>query len=163
MNKINTTNLKDLKLNKTDSNKEPKKNPLKKNVKTSSNHYYATGKRKSSVARVWLKSGKGVHTVNGKSFQDYFPCSSMVFESLEPLKICERLDKIDILCTVSGGGNSGQAGSIRHGIAKALNIFDPNLHTKLKNHKLLTRDSRVVERKKPGQHKARKRHQFSKR
>jgi small subunit ribosomal protein S9 len=124
---------------------------------------YATGKRKNSVARVWIKRGKGLVSVNGKDLDQYFPRELLKKLSVEPLRVTEMLDQIDVLCTVQGGGNSGQAGSIRHGLAKALVEFNPDLRSVLKTHKLLTRDSRVVERKKPGQRKARKKTQFSKR
>lgn len=124
---------------------------------------YATGKRKNSVARVWIKRGKGLVTVNGKDLDKYFPRELLKKLSVEALRVTNMLDQIDVFCTVQGGGNSGQAGSIRHGLAKALIEFDPELRPILKASKLLTRDSRVVERKKPGQRKARKKTQFSKR
>jgi small subunit ribosomal protein S9 len=124
---------------------------------------YATGKRKDAVARVWLKPGSGKIIVNGKDYNVYFarPVLQMILQ--QPLEASERKDQFDIMCTVAGGGLSGQAGAIRHGISKALTYFEPGLRPVLKKGGFLTRDSRVVERKKYGRAKARRSFQFSKR
>jgi small subunit ribosomal protein S9 len=124
---------------------------------------YATGKRKDAVARVWLKPGNGKVTVNGKEFNAYFarPVLQMILQ--QPIIAVERKDQYDVVATVSGGGLSGQAGAVRHGISKALTYFEPDLRGVLKKGGFLTRDSRVVERKKYGRAKARKSFQFSKR
>jgi len=125
--------------------------------------YYNTGKRKSAVARVWLRPGNGVITVNRRGFETYFPLETHRNVIQEPLRITKMLDRFNILVTVCGGGVSGQAGAIRHGISKALLLADDTLRPVLKQAGFLTRDSRVPERKKYGQKKARKRFQFSKR
>jgi len=124
---------------------------------------YATGKRKNAVARVWIKSGSGKITINGKEMDKYFlrPVLSMLVN--QPLLLTDKKLAVDTTVTVSGGGLSGQAGAVRHGISKALTLFDPNLRPALKTEGLLTRDSRIVERKKYGRRKARRRFQFSKR
>ncbi|HWK32128.1 MAG TPA: 30S ribosomal protein S9 [Hyphomicrobium sp.] len=124
---------------------------------------YATGKRKNAVARVWIKPGKGVITVNAKDYTAYFarPVLQMLLQ--QPLSATNRATQYDILVTVAGGGLSGQAGAVRHGISKALTYFEPDLRTILKKGGFLTRDSRVVERKKYGRMKARRSFQFSKR
>jgi len=124
---------------------------------------YATGKRKNAVARVWIKPGSGRVTVNGREFETYFarPVLRMVIE--QPMVAAERKDQYDIVATVSGGGLSGQAGAVRHGVAKALTHYEPDLRGVLKSNGFLTRDSRVVERKKYGRAKARRSFQFSKR
>jgi small subunit ribosomal protein S9 len=124
---------------------------------------YATGKRKNAIARVWLKSGKGEITVNGKALAVYFarPTQQMLIE--QPMKIINRIGQYDIMATVVGGGLSGQAGAVRHGVSKALTYYDPSLRAVLKRAGLLTRDSRVVERKKYGKHKARRSTQWVKR
>ncbi|MEQ9144990.1 MAG: 30S ribosomal protein S9 [Parvibaculaceae bacterium] len=124
---------------------------------------YATGKRKNAVARVWLKPGSGRITVNGKELERYFarPVLRMVLN--QPLAATQRDNQFDIVCKVTGGGLSGQAGAVRHGISRALTFFDPELRPVLKRGGFLTRDSRVVERKKYGRPKARKSFQFSKR
>ena len=124
---------------------------------------YSTGKRKSSIARVWLKRGAGLVTVNGKEENKYFSSKSHRILLNQPLVLSQRKSEIDIICTVMGGGLSGQAGAIRHGIARALAKFDPDLRKNLKSKGLLTRDSRIVERKKYGKAKARRSYQFSKR
>lgn len=125
--------------------------------------YYATGKRKDAVARVWLTKGKGKITVNGREFEDYFgrPVSRMLIN--QPFETVEADGKFDVNVNVHGGGLSGQAGAIRHGITKALIEYDEANRPALKARGFVTRDSRVVERKKYGQHKARKSTQFSKR
>jgi|TARA_B100001750_G_C15513154_1_gene605083 small subunit ribosomal protein S9 len=124
---------------------------------------YATGRRKGSVARVWLKEGSGKIVINGKEFDKYFSRPVLRMIITQPLEITEKSGKFDILTTVSGGGLSGQAGAIRHGLSRAMTSFDPTLRPTLKKAGMLTRDSRVVERKKYGRHKARRSHQFSKR
>ena len=124
---------------------------------------YATGKRKNAVARVWLKPGKGVITVNDKDYTKYFarPVLQMLLQ--QPLTAANRNTQYDIMATVMGGGLSGQAGAVRHGISKALTHYEPDLRAVLKKGGFLTRDSRVVERKKYGRMKARRSFQFSKR
>jgi len=124
---------------------------------------YATGKRKNSIARVWLKKGKGKISINGKPIKDYFsrPVLQMIVN--QPLEIIQSVDDYDIKATVKGGGLSGQAGALRHGISKALILYDIGLRKALKKVGFLTRDSRVVERKKAGLAKARRSYQFSKR
>jgi small subunit ribosomal protein S9 len=124
---------------------------------------YATGKRKDAVARVWLKRGHGKITVNDKDHAQYFarPVLQMILK--QPLVTSNRMSELDIIATVSGGGLSGQAGALRHGISKALTYFEPDLRPALKKAGFLTRDSRTVERKKYGKKKARRSFQFSKR
>jgi small subunit ribosomal protein S9 len=124
---------------------------------------YATGKRKNAVARVWIKPGKGKATINGKPLDVYFarPVLRMILN--QPLVVAGRLTQYDLTATVSGGGLSGQAGAVRHGLAKALTYYEPELRGSLKKEGFLTRDSRVVERKKYGHKKARASFQFSKR
>ena len=124
---------------------------------------YATGKRKDAVARVWIKAGSGKITVNDKEFVAYFarPVLQMILQ--QPIVAAARDGQFDIDATVAGGGLSGQAGAVRHGISKALTYFEPGLRSVLKKGGFLTRDSRVVERKKYGKAKARKSFQFSKR
>ena len=124
---------------------------------------YSTGKRKSSIARVWLKRGSGLVKINGKEEKKYFSSKSHRILLNQPLDVSQRKSEIDIICTVIGGGLSGQAGAIRHGIARALVKFEPDLRKNLKSKGLLTRDSRIVERKKYGKAKARRSYQFSKR
>ena len=124
---------------------------------------YATGKRKDAVARVWVKPGKGNITINDKSIDAYFarPVLKMIIN--QPFVVANRENEFDVVCTVKGGGLSGQAGAIKHGIAKALNEYEPELRSVLKKAGFLTRDDRVVERKKYGKAKARRSYQFSKR
>ncbi|WP_026784531.1 30S ribosomal protein S9 [Pleomorphomonas koreensis] len=124
---------------------------------------YATGKRKNAIARVWVKPGSGKITVNGKEFTVYFgrPVLQMIVQ--QPIYAAARDGQFDIIATVSGGGLSGQAGALRHGISKALTYYEPGLRGVLKKLGFLTRDSRVVERKKYGKRKARRSFQFSKR
>lgn len=124
---------------------------------------YATGKRKNAVARVWIKPGKGTVVVNGREFAAYFARPVLQLIVKQPIVATERTDQYDVVVTVAGGGLSGQAGAVRHGISKALNFFEPSLRPVLKKGGFLTRDSRVVERKKYGKAKARKSFQFSKR
>jgi len=124
---------------------------------------YATGKRKDAVARVWIKPGSGKIVINDRVIETYFarPVLRMLIQ--QPLSTASRSGQYDVICTVSGGGLSGQAGAVRHGISKALTYFEPDLRTVLKRGGFLTRDSRVVERKKYGKAKARRSFQFSKR
>ena len=124
---------------------------------------YATGKRKNAVARVWIKRGSGKITINAKAYEAYFarPVLQMILK--QPLEKAQRASQYDVTATVMGGGLSGQAGAIRHGIAKALTYYEPDLRKVLKPGGFLTRDSRVVERKKYGKVKARRSFQFSKR
>ncbi|MBB6250277.1 30S ribosomal protein S9 [Nitrospirillum iridis] len=124
---------------------------------------YATGKRKDAVARVWIKPGKGQVTVNGRDITVYFARPVLRMMINQPFQIVGRVEQYDVVCTVSGGGLSGQAGALRHGISKALTYFEPALRPSLKVAGLLTRDPRVVERKKYGKAKARRSFQFSKR
>lgn len=124
---------------------------------------YATGKRKDAIARVWVKPGSGKITVNGKDFTAYFarPVLQMILR--QPIVLTDRDGQYDIIATVTGGGLSGQAGAVRHGLSKALTHYEPELRAVLKKNGFLTRDSRVVERKKFGRAKARRSFQFSKR
>jgi small subunit ribosomal protein S9 len=124
---------------------------------------YATGKRKNAVARVWIKPGSGKIVVNTRTVEKFFarPVLRMLIQ--QPLVCANRVTQYDVICTVSGGGLSGQAGAVRHGISKALTYFEPDLRGALKKGGFLTRDSRVVERKKYGKAKARRSFQFSKR
>ena len=124
---------------------------------------YATGKRKDAVARVWIKRGTGLITVNGRDQSQYFARPVLRMLVNQPLVTAERATEFDVIATVSGGGLSGQAGAVRHGIAKALTQYEPALRTVLKHGGFLTRDSRTVERKKYGRAKARRSFQFSKR
>ena len=124
---------------------------------------YATGKRKNSIARVWLKKGPGGIIINGKSIEKYFSRAVLQMIVNQPLETIQSLGGYEIMATVKGGGLSGQAGAIRHGISKALTYYDIGLRPALKKVGFLTRDSRVVERKKPGKAKARRSFQFSKR
>ena len=124
---------------------------------------YATGKRKDAVARVWLKRGSGKMVVNGKDSNTYFARPVLRMLLAQPFVVANRLDQFDVWCTVAGGGLSGQAGAVRHGISRALTFYEPGLRPVLKAGGFLTRDSRVVERKKYGKAKARRSFQFSKR
>ena len=133
------------------------------NILDSKERTYATGKRKNSIARVWLKRGKGEITINGKTLDKYFsrPVLQMIVN--QPMEVIESTGSYEIKATVKGGGLSGQAGALRHGISKALSLYDNSLRPVLKKVGFLTRDSRVVERKKFGLAKARRSYQFSKR
>ena len=124
---------------------------------------YATGRRKKSIAKIWIKKGTGKIYVNGKNMQNYFTRSNLQIQVLRPLEIAKKSTDYDIRCQVKGGGLSGQAGAIRHGISKALSTYDNNFRHALKKIGFLTRDPRVVERKKFGLAKARRSYQFSKR
>jgi len=124
---------------------------------------YATGKRKNAVARVWIKPGNGKIEVNGRDSPVYFARPVLRMLISQPFVITDRLGQFDVWCTVKGGGLSGQAGALRHGISRALTFYEPGLRPVLKRQGFLTRDSRIVERKKYGRHKARRRPQYSKR
>ena len=123
---------------------------------------YATGRRKTSIAKVWLKKGSGKIYVNGKLFSDYFASDNHKMQITRPFEIINQATSYDDRCSVAGGGHTGQAGAMVHGISKALILFDSEFRTTLKSEKLNTRDSRSVERKKPGRRKARRSFQFSK-
>jgi small subunit ribosomal protein S9 len=125
--------------------------------------YRGTGKRKTSIARVILRPGDGATWVNGRTLEEYFPRETWRTTAMAPLKVAGAEGRFDLRARVQGGGPSGQAGAVRHGIARALVEADPNLRTVLKREGFLTRDARIVERKKAGLHKARKAPQFSKR
>jgi small subunit ribosomal protein S9 len=124
---------------------------------------YATGKRKNAVARVWVKPGKGKIVVNEREIEKYFTRPVLRMLINQPFTVTNRANEFDVICTVSGGGLSGQAGAVRHGISKALTYYEPDLRPALKAGGFLTRDARVVERKKYGKKKARRSFQFSKR
>ena len=124
---------------------------------------YATGRRKESTARVWVKRGTGNITINGKEMVNYFARPVLQMQLNFVFDVTERKDQFDVIATVKGGGLSGQAGAVRHGLSRALSLFEPDLRKPLKSAGMLTRDSRVVERKKYGKAKARKSFQFSKR
>ena len=139
------------------STKRPK---LKLDFKDSK---YATGRRKTSIAKVWLKKGSGKIYVNGKLFNDYFANENHKMQITRPFEIIKQATDYDVRCSVKGGGPTGQAGAMVHGISKALLLFDETFKSTLRQEKLTTRDSRSVERKKPGRKKARRSFQFSKR
>ena len=124
---------------------------------------YATGKRKNAIAKVWIQPGKGKITINGRDQEVYFARPVLRMMLAQPMDLADRAGQFDVIVSVQGSGLSGQAGAIRHGISKALTYFEPGLRAVLKPHGLLTRDSRVVERKKYGKAKARRSFQFSKR
>ena len=124
---------------------------------------YATGRRKKSIAKIWLKKGTGKIYVNGRLFNDYFSSEFHHLQITRPFEIINQATSYDVRCSVSGGGHTGQAGAMVHGISKALLVFDTEYKTLLKSEKLTTRDSRSVERKKPGRKKARRSFHFSKR
>jgi len=125
--------------------------------------YYATGRRKESSARVWIKPGEGKITVNDRDFKDYFPRDTLISLITEPFNLTGTLNAYDVIASIEGGGVSGQAGALRHGISRALLEVNPEYRIILKREGFLTRDSRMKERKKYGLKKARKRPQFSKR
>lgn len=127
------------------------------------NRYSATGKRKNAIASVIIRPGKGERTVNGKPFQDYLKSDVLVMDTEQPLKLLQAAESYDVIASVRGGGLSGQSGAIRLGISRALATVNDDYHKVLRKNGFLTRDSRVVERKKYGQAGARKRYQFSKR
>ena len=124
---------------------------------------YATGRRKNAVARVWVKRGPGNIVINGRDLKTYFARPVLQMMIRQPFSVAQRENQFDVICTVVGGGLSGQAGAVRHGISRALTLFEPGLRGALKKGGFLTRDSRVVERKKYGRMKARRSFQFSKR
>jgi small subunit ribosomal protein S9 len=124
---------------------------------------YATGRRKTSIAKVWVKKGTGKIYVNGKSMEDYFTSDNHKMQITRPFEVIKQSTEYDVRCSVKGGGPTGQAGAMVHGISKALVMFDEGLKSALKTEKLTTRDPRAVERKKPGRRKARRSFQFSKR
>tara|TARA_B100002019_G_C21246465_1_gene588568 strand:+ start:126 stop:563 length:438 start_codon:yes stop_codon:yes gene_type:complete len=137
-----------------------KKNKIKLDFKDSK---YATGRRKTSIAKVWVKKGSGKIYVNGKLFNEYFVNDNHKMQITRPFEIIKQATEYDVRSNVKGGGPTGQAGALVHGISKALILFDENFKSILKSEKLTTRDSRAVERKKPGRKKARRSFQFSKR
>ena len=150
----------------TIENNNIEENSLLSNEKTdidNKGRSYATGKRKNSIARVWLKKGDGKISINGKSIDKYFsrPVLKMIVN--QPIEVIQSIDSFDITATVKGGGLSGQAGALRHGISKALSLYDIGFRPALKKIGFITRDPRVVERKKSGLAKARRSYQFSKR
>ena len=137
--------------------------PVREKKVDKHNRAYATGKRKDAVARVWIKPGAGKILVNAREVEIYFARPVLRMMIQQPLVAAQRSGQYDVICTVAGGGLSGQAGAVRHGISKALTHFEPDLRGVLKKGGFLTRDSRTVERKKYGRAKARKSFQFSKR
>ena len=128
-----------------------------------SNQVYSTGRRKESIAKVWISNGSGNITINKKKIEDYFPDKALRMIINQPLEVAKKSDSVDLKITVLGGGLSGQAGAIKHGLSRALTLIDPNTKDPLKKNGFLTRDSRTVERKKYGRAKARRSFQFSKR
>mgnify|MGYP001430565046 FL=1 len=138
--------------------------PLNKKIKLDfKDSKYATGRRKKSIAKVWVKKGSGNIHVNGKKMNEYFLKANLQTAIFRPLTITKRENEYDVRCFVKGGGLSGQAGAIIHGLSRAIVLYEPDLKTTLKKEKLTTRDSRAVERKKYGRKKARRSFQFSKR
>ena len=137
--------------------------PVREPKKDAQGRSYATGKRKNAVARVWVKPGSGKIIVNGRELEVYFARPVLRMLINQPFEVASRVDQFDVVATVAGGGLSGQAGAVRHGISRALTFFEPALRSPLKAGGFLTRDSRVVERKKYGKAKARRSFQFSKR
>ena len=137
--------------------------PLREQELDAQGRAYATGRRKDAVARVWIKPGSGKVTVNGRDQAVFFARPTLRLIIAQPFTITDRVDQYDVVCTVAGGGLSGQAGAVKHGISQALSKFEPTLRATVKAAGFLTRDSRVVERKKYGRAKARKSFQFSKR
>tara|TARA_Y100000590_G_scaffold256774_1_gene288331 strand:+ start:109 stop:540 length:432 start_codon:yes stop_codon:yes gene_type:complete len=142
---------------------EPTQNLSEKKKLDFKDSKYATGRRKTSIAKVWLKKGSGKIVVNGKNYEDYFKRENHKMQLLRPFEIINQPTNYDVRCNVKGGGLTGQVGAMVHGISKALLMFDSELKTTLKKEKLTTRDSRAVERKKYGHRKARRSFQFSKR
>lgn len=132
-------------------------------AKSGTEGFYATGRRKEATARVWLKPGTGSFVVNGRALTEYFGRETSIMIINQPLQVLEQMGKIDMTVNVRGGGLSGQAGAIRHGLSRALTRLNPEFRSPLKKAGFLTRDSRAVERKKSGQPGARRRFQFSKR
>ena len=144
----------------TQLNTEPVNKKIKLDFKDSK---YATGRRKKSIAKVWVKKGSGNIHVNGMKMADYFKKQNLQIAIFRPLTVVQRKNEFDVRCSVKGGGLSGQAGAIIHGLARAIILLEPDLKIALKKEKLTTRDSRSVERKKYGRRKARRSFQFSKR
>ncbi len=132
-------------------------------AKSGTEGFYATGRRKEATARVWVKAGTGAMIVNGRPLDEYFGCETSIMIINQPLQVLEQMSKVDMTVNVRGGGLSGQAGAIRHGLSRALTRLNPEFRPPLKKAGFLTRDSRSVERKKSGQPGARRRFQFSKR
>tara|TARA_B100001758_G_C17844735_1_gene321070 strand:- start:11 stop:478 length:468 start_codon:yes stop_codon:yes gene_type:complete len=155
MNDVLDENIKTVEKDNTDTSNLPKIDKLGRS--------YATGRRKDSTARVWVKKGSGNIVINGKSMNVYFDRPVLQMQLNHVFEISKRSNEFDVMATVKGGGLSGQAGAVKHGISKALSFFEPDLRKPLKAAGLLTRDSRTVERKKYGKAKARKSFQFSKR
>lgn len=137
--------------------------PLRERKVDAQGRAYATGKRKNAIARVWVKPGKGVITINGRDQSVYFARPVLRMMLAQPFQLSDREGQFDVICTVTGSGLSGQAGAVRHGISKALSDFEPALRPIMRRAGFLTRDPRVVERKKYGKAKARRSFQFSKR
>ena len=137
--------------------------PLREKEVDAQGRAYATGRRKDAVARVWIKPGSGKITVNGRDQDVYFARPTLRLVIDQPFQVADRAGQYDVVATVKGGGLSGQAGAVKHGISKALQLYEPSLRAALKAAGFLTRDSRVVERKKYGKAKARRSFQFSKR
>ena len=141
----------------------PQAAPVREPKRDAEGRSYATGKRKNAVARVWVKPGSGRITVNGRAVEVYFARPVLRMLINQPFQVANRIGQFDVVATVAGGGLSGQAGAVRHGISRALTFYEPGLRSPLKAGGFLTRDSRVVERKKYGKDKARRSFQFSKR
>jgi small subunit ribosomal protein S9 len=163
---MSTTSLEDLKDIATEAGvvvAPPEEAPKAEPKIDAQGRAYATGKRKTAIARVWIKPGSGKIIVNKKDHAEYFGRAVLQMVIKQPLIAADRNDQYDVVCTVKGSGPSGQAGAVRHGISKALTFFEPDLRGVLKKGGFLTRDSRVVERKKYGRAKARRSFQFSKR
>lgn len=163
---MSTTSLEDIKDVAAEAgvvSAEPEDAPLPEPKIDEHGRAYATGKRKTAIARVWIKPGAGRITVNKKDHTEYFGRAVLQMIIKQPLAAAERTDQYDVFCTVTGSGPSGQAGAVRHGIARALTYYEPALRAVLKKGGFLTRDSRIVERKKYGRRKARRSFQFSKR
>lgn len=148
----------------TDSGSVQSEAPVKREPKLDSlGRAYGTGRRKESVARVWLKPGSGKVIVNGQDQSEYFNRNTHRLILNQPFLVVDGVNRFDVMCTVKGGGLSGQAGAVRHGISRALENFDPNMRPALKKAGMMTRDARIVERKKVGKHKARRTKQWAKR
>ena len=155
--------LKDLAVASAATASAPSDAPKREPKRDAQGRSYATGRRKNAIARVWIKPGKGEMTVNGKKVTTYFARPVLRMLLSQPFLVTDRYNQFDVTCTTNGGGLSGQAGAVRHGISRALTHYEPELRPVLKLAGFLTRDSRVVERKKYGRAKARRSFQFSKR
>jgi len=160
---MDVASLKDIKKQVNAANAETVEQPAREPKIDDLGRSYATGKRKNASARVWIKKGKGKITINGRPVEKFFarPVLRMIIN--QPFDATKTLNEFDVTATCKGGGLSGQAGAVRHGISKALDLYNPDHHTVLRREGFLTRDSRVVERKKYGKAKARRSFQFSKR